>query len=163
MNFQQIVSTKQAADFFSPSPHNLGAPAADLHLLRSAHRREQLRMLEPAWLGFVCDSKHSLAYRVNEPSLDACGWHVALGHFDRSACYAWPTELQPLKDMPGFHAVRLLKAKEVAFCSVMDFDLVEAFSFQWRSWTWQRNIYRPRRRRHRLSYELSRTTRSCHS
>ena len=42
------------------------------------------------------------------------------------------------RSMPGFHAVRLLKAKEVAFCSVMDLGLVEAFSFQWRSWAWQR-------------------------
>lgn len=138
MKFSNIATVHAKADFFSPQAANVGLPAADLELLRHARATRRFRELGLAWHAFFAEAAHQVVFRIDPPASETCTWHLALGVYDGSCCLAWPVSIGRHQDYPEHEFLRPEKLSAPKLIPILDFRCVKAFSYTFRSWSWQR-------------------------
>jgi hypothetical protein len=136
--FSNLVSTSSKSPHFSPSPQNVGYPAADAALLRTGDMMNRTAGLaESAWMGFFSDASHNVCFRIKNPAM-ATDWYLGLGHYDGSSCLVWPVSKERFPEHPDIEWLRPKKLTAPCFVQISDFEAVEGFLVKWRSWAWQR-------------------------
>lgn len=138
MPFDQVVSTKQCPDWYSPAAERMTTPAADLSMLRTASESGDLGLIGSAWLGAACDSRHRLAigFRAGKPIGEA-SWFLALHHWPKSACLLWPVRLKRMGNEQFFELQTGLSELIVKPIFDLSEDSVVCATYVWRSWFWQ--------------------------
>ena len=136
--FSCVESTRQKADYYSPSVANSCVPAADHFLLEALHAQGALADARDAWKGLFCSVNHQLVFRFTAPGAEH-GWFWALFHFSKSSCLVWPVTVTRGKLLRGNYEViepirGLLRPRLMA---ITTFAGMEGFTFTWRSWAWQ--------------------------
>ena len=135
--WHSIATTKQTAAYFSPAPVNEGIPAADHTLLRDACRAGCLADVGNAWLGFFAQAPHQIVFRFKNPLSE---FMLALHHYPDSAVLVWPVYMDMLSLKGGHQIVVPKRASRPHFVTVLSLANIECFTFQWRSWAWQRGF-----------------------
>ena len=131
---KELTSTRQDTKWFSPNAENSAAPVADLKLIADAVNRNNLRLLQHAWLGTLARWQHKVILRTpNEEHT----WAFALGPVGDSAVLVWPAK-QHVYGVDGstlfFEPV--LTLKRPVMLSIFDLGDWEACCCQWRSPAW---------------------------
>lgn len=88
--FEDIATTTQQAQYWSPKPENNMVPTADLQLLRDFAQSNDVTLFQQADSGAICDFRHRL---VVKRSVDGGGgdqWYFAMGHFHASSVLLSP-------------------------------------------------------------------------
>ena len=66
MDLHTIVSTASSPTWWSPQPQHDTVPHADLVVLRVAHARKDLNVVEDTWVGKLLDLDHRVAIKVSQ-------------------------------------------------------------------------------------------------
>ena len=98
--FDEIATAAQRPPYFSPKAENVGLPVADRYVFRVLSANGGLASVDQLWAGFFVDSSHSFIFRDKQAK--ACSvlkfWVFPPCNSKRSACLAWPVELQTVPE-----------------------------------------------------------------
>lgn len=140
MPFNNVVSTKQAANYYSPAAENVSHNVADLAVLRDCHSRGDSNLVDAAWIGEVASVPHKLMLGVPSAAGTSTTWYHLLFHYTKSGVIAWPVVRKNIgpNTFPFDHGSKISKPVVLSMCSI---EGLVACTFEWRSWLWQvRNL-----------------------
>jgi len=141
MPFEDVVTTSQNTNYYSPSATNATVRDADVWLLRRAAQFKDLHAIRNAWLGRLLDYRHELLYRYVDPT-NVVSWVLPLTAFKDSAVACLQATLVPL---PGSADTRVeFKFQDQPIMlGVFKIDAeTKAMPVRWRSWKWQWHRHR---------------------
>ena len=144
-DFKQIVSTKKATTWWSPTVGKMNCPVADLQLLRDALAAGCLHKVERAWQGAMLQACHQVMFRLKAPSTGGASASgdspclFAMHHYDDSAVLAWPLKKHDLVLGGGKEQFFEfdVETRSPVLVGIFDHKLVEACTVIARSWLWQ--------------------------
>ena len=136
MDFNGIVSFKQATSWYSPNAERMTTPCADSDLIRQAVKAKNMDFRVNAWMGEMCDVSNRLAIGFVNKTTKKTSWFICLHHWPKSACMMWPAVLKACGNQWWFH-IQASKQAVVRPILSLDPDEVQFASFKWRSWLWQ--------------------------
>ena len=88
--FNEVVSSKQTPQWYSPGATNLPVCVADLWMLRECHTMQDYKMCLHAWVGGIMEVEHKLIFNFKGKSQ----WkYLALGPVKDSSVLTWPVTI----------------------------------------------------------------------
>lgn len=138
VDLRGVASTTPQADWFSPSPANIGLPAADLPMLKHLHARGGLHDMHLADLGLFAKPEHLIVFKRDPPHPDPFGWHIGLWHYPGSSVLAWPVDILPMEGCENYQRVAMrTNLHQPSLLVVMDWAPIKVMRYLWRAWSWQ--------------------------
>ena len=130
-----MVSTKQAAPYYSPKADNFNQGVADLEVI--SQMEHSLEKLSGSWIGQLAQANHRLLLGI--PKAKAITWFHALGNFPHSGVFLWPGKLHSIqtKHGPLRWFIHDEACESVVIQPLCSLEGVEACTFRWRSVLWQ--------------------------
>ena len=130
-----MVSTKQAAPYYSPKAENFNQGVADLEVI--SQMEHDLEKLSGSWIGQLAEANHRLLLAI--PQAKATNWFHALGNFPNSGVFLWPGKLKSTQTRHGTMRwfIHDEACESVVIHSLCSLEGVQACTFRWRSVLWQ--------------------------
>ena len=142
----EIQGASQRASFYSPTANNWTTPVANLHVGRHAKQAGDLRLIDNAHLGEICNFKHHFVYELEVPG-GGKQWVYPLHYFKDSSVLAVPLVLKTcVREGTEYTYFEEKPTQEPYFFSLFEFKKdARACTVLPHSWSWQCKVLPPMR------------------
>ena len=136
LDLSHVVSTSCKTPWTTHGPDDVSRSVADLQMVVQLNHGPGFPRMEFAWIGEICDWTHHLAIsKAGKPN----EWYIPLRHYSDSAVLCAPTQkvVFPGSDHDYFFRTSS-SPTEPLYITITSLDDWMAYSYTWRSPTWQR-------------------------